>query len=40
MTEETTPTVRLLDMTVEIVANYVGANTVEPAAVPGLIQTV
>ena len=40
MAEETTPTVRLLDMTVEIVANYVGANTIEPAAVPGLIQTV
>lgn len=30
----------MLAMTVGIVANYVGANKVEPGAVPGLIQTV
>jgi len=40
MAEDTAPTVRLMDMTVDIVANYVGANTVDPAAVPGLIQTI
>lgn len=40
MSEDKDTTARLLDMTVGIVANYVGANTVEPAAVPGLIQTI
>jgi len=40
MAEDTVSDTRLLDMTVGIVANYVGANKVEPAAVAGLIQAV
>ncbi|CAN5308545.1 MucR family transcriptional regulator [soil metagenome] len=40
MTEMQSNDAGLLDMTVGIVANYVGANKVDAAAVPGLIQTI
>lgn len=40
MADGTQDNAALLDMTVGIVANYVGGNKVEPAAVPGLIQAV
>lgn len=40
MTDEQIYANDMLSMTVGIVANYVGANKVDAAAVPGLIQTV
>jgi len=40
MADGTQDNAALLDMTVGIVANYVGGNKVEAAAVPGLIQAV
>lgn len=40
MTETTTTDAALLNMTVGIVANYVAGNNLDPALLPGLIQSV